>query len=239
MGSADIPASRYLGCVASLADDAQRGRRRRPRGLLPLAAVAAIVAAIALLPAVLPSLNPFREETIDRSGPVLRRSLENLSEYRAASANLQVVVDVERDASLLPDFIKGERTLFLAAGTVDAAVDFGALDERAIRVSDDRKAATITLPPPYLTPARLDTARSRVYDRDRGVIDRLGEALSDDGGADQQDIYRLAEEKLREAAAEDPELLRTAERNTRAMLTGMLRGLGYEQITIRFRRPPV
>ena len=221
--------------MGPFADDAPRGRRLG--GVVVLVAV--VAGALVLLPAALPSLNPFREETVDRSGPVLRRSLEDLSEYRAASANLQVVVDVERDARLLPDFIKGERTLFLAVGTVDAAVDFRHLGERGIQVSEDRRAATITLPPPYLTPARLDTARSRVYDRDRGIIDRFGEALSDDGGADQQDVYRLAEAKLRAAAAEDPELLRTAERNTRAMLTGMLRGLGYERITIRFRRPPV
>jgi hypothetical protein len=150
-----------------------------------------------------------------------------------------VVVDVERDTPLIPDFIKGERTVFLAAGTVDAAVDFRGLATDAVQVSDDREAVTVTLPPAHLTPARLDPARSRIFDRDRGVLDRIGDALSDDGGADQQDLYRLATGKLRAAAARDPEVLRTAERNTRTMLTGMLRGLGFERITIRFRRPPV
>jgi hypothetical protein len=219
--------------------DPSGGRRRRRAVLVPLAVLAGIAVVLAVLPLSLPSLNPFKEETRDRSQPVLLESLENLSEYRAASANLQVVIDVEQDASLLPSFIKGERTLFLAAGSVDAAVDFGALDERALQVSDDRRAVTVTLPPPRLTPARLDVSRSRVYDRDRGLLDRIGEALSDDGGADQQELYGVAESRLQAAAARDPEILRTAERNTRSMLTGMLRGLGYEQITIRFRRPPV
>ena len=64
--------------------------------------------------------------------------------------------------------------------------------------------------------------------------------MSDDGGADQQAVYALAETKLREAAAADPApVLRTAERNTRSMLEGLLRGLGFEQVTIRFERPPV
>ena len=31
--------------------------------------------------------------------------------------------------------------------------------------------------------------------------------------------------------------LATTERNTRSMLTGMLRGLGFERITIRFAAP--
>jgi hypothetical protein len=203
--------------------------------------VVAVAALLVLLPALIPALNPFKEETVDRSGPVLLKSLENLSEYRAASANMQVVVDVEQDTDLVPSFIKGERTLFVAAGSVDAAVDFGELGRSpdAVRVSDDRKEVAITLPAPQLTEARIDAERSRVFDRDRGALDRIEEAFSDDGGADQQDLYVLAEEKLAEAAASDPSLLRTAERNTRAMLEGMMRGLGFEKVTVRFEQPQV
>jgi hypothetical protein len=203
--------------------------------------VAAVVALLVLLPTLIPALNPFDEDTVDRSGPVLLKSLENLSEYRAASANLQVVVDVEQDTELVPSFIKGERTLFVAAGSVDAAVDFAGLGRSpdAVRVSDDRKEVTITLPSARLTEARIDQERSRVYDRDRGALDRIDEAFSDDGGADQQELYVLAEGKLTEAAASDRSLLRTAERNTRAMLEGMMRGLGFEKVTVRFERPKV
>jgi hypothetical protein len=202
--------------------------------------VALVVAVVVALGAALPSLNPFGEETRDRSQPVLIKSLENLSDYHAATANMQVVVDVEEDARLLPSFIKGERTLFVAAGSVDAAVDFSGLsrDPAAVKVSDDRKAVTLTLPAPELTEPRLDPDRSRVYDRDRGVLDRVEDALSDRPG-DEQPLYQLADEKLAAAAAADPELMRTAERNTRAMLTGLLRGLGFERITITFRKPQV
>jgi len=217
----------------------RRTRRRSFAG--PLLLVAAVVGLLVLLPALVPALNPFDEETVDRSGPVLLKSLEDLSEYRAASANLQVVVDVEQDTELVPSFIKGERTLFVAAGNVDAAVDFGALGKSpgAVQVNDDRTAVTITLPAAQLTDATLDQERSRIYDRDRGALDRLGDAFSDDGGADQQAIYVLAEQKLREAAAADPALLERAEENTRTMLEGMMRGLGFERVTVRFDRPQV
>jgi hypothetical protein len=207
----------------------------------PVLLVVAVVATLVALPALIPALNPFKEETVDRSGPVLIKSLENLSEYRAASANMQVVVDLEQDTDLVPSFIKGERTLFVAAGSVDAAVDFAGLGRSpgAVQVSDDRKEVAITLPPARLTEPRLDQERSRIYDRDRGALDRIEEAFSDDGGADQQELYVLAEDKLTEAAASDPSLLRTAERNTRSMLEGMMRGLGFEQVTVRFERPKV
>jgi hypothetical protein len=77
-----------------------------------------------------------------------------------------------------------------------------------------------------------------VYDRDRGIVDRVEDAFSDRPG-DEQPLYRLAEEKLAAAAADDPRLIETAERNTRAMLSGLLRGLGFERITIEFRPPEV
>jgi hypothetical protein len=211
--------------------------RRAPTFLL---AVALILVALVALFALAPSLNPFGEDTEDRSQPVLIKSLENLSDYHAASANMQVVVDVEQDTDLIPSFIKGERTLFVAAGTVDAAVDFSGLsrDSSAVKVSGDRKAVTLRLPAPELTEPRLDPSRSRVYDRDRGVLDRVEDAFSDRPG-DEQPLYELAEEKLAAAAAEDPRLIETAERNTRAMLGGLLRGLGFERITIEFRAPKV
>jgi hypothetical protein len=206
----------------------------------PLLLLAIVLVALAGLVALLPDLNPFGEETKDRSQPVLIKSLENLSDYHAATANMQVVVDIEQDAKLLPSFIKGERTLFVAAGTVDAAVDFSNLsrDSEAVKVSDDRRAVTLTLPSPKLTEPRLEPDRSRVYDRDRGVLDRVEDAFSDRPG-DEQPLYQAATEKLAEAAAADPQLIRTAERNTRGMLTGLLRGLGFERITIDFRAPQV
>jgi hypothetical protein len=213
-------------------------RRSGARLGLWLAGLAALAVIAVLL--VTGPLNPFGSDTKDRSQPVLLKSLENLSDYHAATANMQVVVDVEEDARLLPSFIKGERTLFVAAGNVDAAVDFRGLsrDPDAVKVSDDRRSVTLTLPAPKLLEPQLDPDRTRVYDRDRGVLDRLEDAVSDTPG-DEQPLYQLAEDKLAAAAAADPKLLQTAERNTRAMLEGLLRGLGFEDIKIDFRAQSV
>jgi len=216
---------------------ARHGGSRRSQGLVRLAAVAlaaflAVVFLVSLIPGF-PNLNPFATQTKDRSQPVLLKSLVRLSEYKAASANLQVVVDVEQDAKLLPSFIKGQKVLFVAAGSVDAGVDFRRLDKRSIVVSDDRRTATITLPAPRLSPARVDPARSRVFDRDRGLIDRIGSALADNP-SDERQLFILAEKKLTEAATRDASLPKAAERNTRAMLEGLLRALGFTKVVVRF-----
>lgn len=211
--------------------------RTAPRLFGSLALAALLVLGVLALAGRLPDLNPFATEDKDRSGPVVLKSIARLSEYRAATANLQVVIDVEKDAKYLPDFIKGERTLFVAAGNVDAKVDFRGLKGDAIQVSEDRRSATLTLPAPQLGEARVDPERSRVVTRDRGLLDRAGGIFEDSPTGDRE-LFLLAERKLLEAARADPTLLRAARRNTTDTLTGLLRGLGFERVTIRFRAPP-
>lgn len=223
--------------VARSHRSAHPARRTATRLLGGLLLAALLVFGALALVGRLPSLNPFATEDRDRSQPVVLKSIARLSEYRAATANLQVIVDVERDAKYLPDFIKGERTLFVAAGNVDAKVDFRGLKGDAIRVSEDRRSATLLLPAPQLGEARVDPKRSRVVSRDRGLLDRAGGVFEDSPTGDRQ-LFLLAERKLLDAARADPSLLRAARRNTTDTLTGLLRGLGFERITIRFKSPP-
>jgi Protein of unknown function (DUF4230) len=208
-------------------------KRRVSRAAILLLSLALFIGAGALLLGQLPSLNPFATETKDRSQPVLLKSLERLSEYRAASAQLQVIVDVEEDAEYLPSFILGEKTLLVAAGNVDASVDFGGLDKDALRVSDDRRRVAITLPEPALSKAELNLERTRVFDRDRGLLDRVGGAFSENP-TDERSLLLLAEDKLEAAAAANSGLISAARENTRSMLEGMMRGLGFRRVTVRF-----
>ena len=58
----------------------------------------------------------------------------------------EALVDIEKDARYLPSFLKGERTLFLAQGSVDAGIDFSGLGADAVTVNPDDHSVTITLP---------------------------------------------------------------------------------------------
>jgi uncharacterized protein DUF4230 len=212
----------------------------RGRPLNALIALAAVIAAVVLVPAIVPGLgdlNPFETENEDRSGPSVLRSLESLSDYHAATANYQQLIDIERDVGVLPSFIAGERAQLIAVGSVDAVVDFAGLGPRSVRVSDDRRAVTVTVPAPRLSEARVDLKRSRAVNKERGLINRFGD-LFDDDDDEQRELLLLAEQRIERAARRNPGLLTLGERNTRAMLSGLLRGLGFEQITIRFTRSP-
>ncbi len=178
-----------------------------------------------------PSL-PFGEEEVDRSTPALLTSLSDLEEYHAATGTFQVVVDVERDTRWLPSLVSGERTVFLATGSVDAVVDFTGLDGSAVSTSADGERVTISLPPARLDEADVDLPNSRVLSRDRGVLDRVG-GLFSDSPTSEREVTALAEEKL-DAAAAESELLQRAEDNTRATLEGLARALGYSEVVVRF-----
>jgi hypothetical protein len=174
--------------------------------------------------------NPFANETTDRSGPVMLESIQDLSQYVAAEGNFMVPVDIQQSNRILPDFLAGQRTLFIGAGSVDAYVDFSQLTEGAIKVSADGKSIEITLPPPQLEKPSLDLDRSYVFAQERGLIPRVGD-LFNGSPNDQQQVYQLAEQKIAEAAAQSP-LKERARKNTQAMLESMLHQLGYERVTI-------
>ena len=216
-----------------------RGDRRGgvSRLLVAVLALGALGLAVGKVGDLLPSFsNPFGTKTVDRSQPALLQALEDLSEYRAASGNFQVIVDLEKDAKFMPSFIRGQRTLFVGAGSVDAIVEFGGLDQRAIAVSEGRRSVTITLPKPHLTDPALDTEQSHVVSRDRGLLDRVGGVFSDSPTSERQ-LYALAGDKM-QAAARESDLLARAEKNTSAMLQTMVRSLGFENVTVTFAPNP-
>jgi hypothetical protein len=74
----------------------------------------------------LPGLpDPFATSTVDRSGPAVLQSIQNMSDYDAATGNYQIVVNLDQEAKYLPSALLGNNTLYVAAGTVQSYVDLG------------------------------------------------------------------------------------------------------------------
>ncbi|MEV7796000.1 DUF4230 domain-containing protein [Streptomyces sp. NPDC087512] len=201
-------------------------------------AVSAVVLVLAVLFAglrlsVVPGLKDlFGSETHDRSGPALLKSVRDLSRYEAASGSFQVVVDLEKDTRFLPDAVRGTRTLYVGAGTVDAYVDLGKVGEDDVTVNGDRTSATLRLPHAALGEPALDPEHSYAVSKQRGLLDRLGDLFSDNPNGEQA-VQRLAARHIGEAA-KDSGLTARAEGNTTAMLQGLLRSLGFEEVRVTY-----
>ena len=220
------------------ASNAPRKARRHGTGvrltgaaLVGLLAVAGADRAMDLLPSF---DNPLQEQVIDTQRPALMTALSNLSDYHASQGAFQVVVDLEKDTPYVPGFVKGERTTYLANGTVDGVVDFRALGDGAVQTQG--QSVVITLPPPRLAQPTVDLDNSRVVARDRGLVDRVSGALSD-SPTSEREVALLAESKLADAAAQSDVLVR-AQDNTRALLTGLAQSFGYADVTVRFDGDP-
>jgi hypothetical protein len=198
------------------------------------AAVIAVIGLLLVLSAVhlLPQLrNPFRTTTTVRSQPPLLKSITSLSRYEAASGSFQVVVELSKQTAFLPSFIAGSQTLFIGVGTDIAFINFGHLKGSAIRVAAGH-AVTVTLPKAQLEPAVLNVSQSYVFAQQQGLINRVGDFFSGNPNS-QQEVYILAQHRI-QYAARSSALLADAQRNTTAMLTGMLTSLGFRHITIDY-----
>ncbi|MCX5172886.1 DUF4230 domain-containing protein [Streptomyces antibioticus] len=182
---------------------------------------------------LLPGLRDFfGTETHDRSGPALLKSIQDMSRYDAASGNFQVVVDLEKDAKYLPDALRGTRTLYVGAGTVDAYVDLGKVGEGDVKVNEDRTTATLHLPHARLGTPALDPDRSYAVSKQRGLFDRIGDLFSDNPNGEQA-VQKLAVRHIGDAA-KDSELTARAETNTTDMLEGLLHSLGFTKVTVSY-----
>ncbi|MEU8755876.1 DUF4230 domain-containing protein [Streptomyces chartreusis] len=182
---------------------------------------------------VLPGLKDlFGTETNDRSGPALLQSIQDMSRYDAASGNFQIVVDLEKDAKFLPDAIRGTRTLYVGAGTVDAYVDLGKVGADDVTVNDDRTSATLRLPHAALGEPSLDPDRSYAVSKQRGLFDRLGDLFSDNPNSEQA-VQKLAVRHIGDAA-KGSGLTRRAETNTTDMLEGLLHSLGFKEVKVTY-----
>ena len=186
----------------------------------------------------LAGLNPFKDglvtqRTVDRSGPAVLKAVNDLGTLQTASGYYEIVIDVEKSVDHVPAFLAGRRVLFVAAGTVDAGLDLRTLAAGAVTVDDARTTATLRLPRPRLSAPHLDVDRSYVYNEERGLADRVGDAFSGSSD-DQKPLYTLASQRLAQAAAANDELVRRAETNARGVLVGLLRPLGFTDVTVTF-----
>ncbi|MER6128961.1 DUF4230 domain-containing protein [Streptomyces sp. NPDC001795] len=217
------------------APDSTSVQRRMPgwaKGVIALVAVLAVLFA-GLRLSVLPGLRDlFGTDTHDRSGPALLKSIQDMSRYEAASGNFQVVVDLEKDSRFLPSAIRGTRTLYVGAGTVDAYVDLGKVGKQDVSVNGDRTSATLRLPHAALGKPTLDPDRSYAVSKQRGLLDRIGDLFSDNPN-NERAVQKLAVQHIGEAAKES-ELTTRAEANTTSMLDGLLTSLGFKEVKVSY-----
>jgi len=155
--------------------------------------------------------------------PTVVRQVRALERMETVSYNSDKVVSGERESSIFPDFLAGDRLLLLAHGQVIAGVDLAKLQPGDVEVSGH--SVSIHLPAAEIFTASLDSASTRVYSRDTGLFTSTDPNL-------EGEVRAEAERQLRDAALSDG-ILKTAQTNAAQSVHQLLAGLGFTSVNVR------
>jgi hypothetical protein len=171
----------------------------------------------------LPLLGPLFVEEPARTtiSPVVVEGIQELDRLATVRWTESVVITRESGGTQLEQFLTGERVLLVATGEVEAGVDLAEIDEDEVRVDGDR--VTVDLPEPQVLSSSLDEERTRVYDRDRGLLNL---------GADDVLVQEARQDAETEvvSTAEENGILETAERNAEESIRAFVTTLGFEEV---------
>jgi hypothetical protein len=161
-----------------------------------------------------------RSLSIDVSQPTVVDRIQRLQRLETVVYTMDKIVTGAKENPIFPDFLAGDRLLMMVHGEVVAGIDFSNLKQDDVKV--DGKQIHLHLPAAQVFSTRLDSAKTRVYSRQTGLL------VPTDPDLETQ-VRQEAERQLQEAALADG-ILRTAQQNAAATLSSMLQGLGFEKI---------
>ena len=161
-----------------------------------------------------------RTISIDVSQPAVVDRIQRLQRLETVVYTVDKLVTGAKENPLLPDFLTGDRLLMMVHGEVVAGIDFSNLKPSDVRV--EGKRIVLHLPAALVFSTRLDSARTRVYSRQTGLL------VPTDPNLETQ-VRQEAERQMREAALADG-ILRTAQQNAASTISSLLQGLGFEKI---------
>lgn len=163
-----------------------------------------------------------RKLTMDNSLPAVVSQIQRLQRLETVSYTLDKVVEGEHSSTLLPDFLGGDKLLMVVHGDVIAGIDLSQLQTNDVHI--DGRNIQVHLPPAQIFFTTLDNTKTRVYSRDTGLL------VPQDPNLESQ-VRANAQQQIQQAAL-DGGILATAAKNADATVAAMLRGLGFQQVTV-------
>jgi hypothetical protein len=161
-----------------------------------------------------------RTLSIDVSQPTVVDRIQRLQRLETVVYTMDKLVTGAKENPIFPDFLAGDRLLMLVHGEVVAGIDFTDLKLGDVKVNG--KQIRLHLPAPQVFRTRIDSAKTRVYSRQTGLL------VPTDPNLETQ-VRQEAERQLQEAAMAGG-ILRTAQQNAASTISSLLQGLGFEKI---------
>ncbi len=175
----------------------------------------------------IPWLAPILGQPTQNSEAVVQ-GIQRLNELATVKYTTQVIVTEEQNPRILqqplPEFLTGEKVLLMAVGEVHAGIDLEELGQRDIQVEGQR--VTIDLPQARILDSSLDEDKTKLYDRDRGLLRIRGNDTL------LEEARRDAEDRMVEAARQNG-IVEQAQNNAEESLRAFVTSLGYEDVVFK------
>ena len=158
--------------------------------------------------------------SIDVSQPTVVDRIQRLQRLETVVYTMDKLVTGAKENPIFPDFLAGDRLLMMVHGEVVAGIDFSSLKSGDVRLNG--REVHLRLPASQVFSTRLDSAKTRVYSRQTGLLVPTDPNL-------ETEVRQEAERELQGAALADG-ILQTAQQNGASTITSLLQGLGFEKI---------
>lgn len=164
-----------------------------------------------------------------RPTPSVVVAVRDLARLESAEMHVERVIDLtDRQERIFGLVHVQDAILLVAAADVVAGVDLGELREGDVQVDSKQHRVSLTLPPPRVLSARLDTEHTYVHTRSTDALARRREDL--------ETRARQEAERSMQTAALDAGILTRARANAARTVEALVRSLGYEHVTIEWSR---
>ena len=160
-----------------------------------------------------------QEKVIDVAALITQ--VRELNRLETAAMHVIHVGRVSQSYKLVPNAIAGDEITFLAEGDVIAGLDLARLQPQDVWRSPDG-TINMRLPAPEILVVRVDNAKSRVINRDTGVLRRRDVDL-------ETRARQHAEENIRSEALKKG-VLNIAAQSGEKKLAGFLHSVGVEKV---------
>jgi hypothetical protein len=155
--------------------------------------------------------------------PTVVHQIQQLQRLETVSYTVDKIISGEHSNAYLPKFMAGDRLLLVVHGEVVGGINLAGLLPGDVRIQGQK--VSIHLPVAEVFSTRIDNAKTKVYSRDTGIFSSSDPNL-------ESEVREEAERQLQQDALQDG-ILKVATDNAQSTISGMLKGLGFQEVDIR------
>jgi hypothetical protein len=162
--------------------------------------------------------------TIRTDSAAVVKRVQQLNRLETTSYTVEKVIEAGIQGNAFQDLLFGDRLLLIAHGTVIAGIDMSTLQANDVTISTDGKTLIFHMPPVEIFSVMLDNSRTRVYDRQQGLLAAPNKDL-------ESKARQVAEAEILKAACEGGMMQRATEDAQRS-LEQLLSMFDFEHIEV-------